>query len=97
MKADETENKKPDAPATELNDSDLEKASGGLWGITLIDMCKGKFDENLCLHALVEPCPQLVICSRKTTYVKNSKEDLYVYTCNKGCFKDLKLWKSVTD
>jgi bacteriocin-like protein len=97
MKSNEPENKMQNEPANELNEKDLENVSGGLGGITLLDLCKGKFDEIGCLNAFFEPCPQLVVCDHRTTDDKNgSTQELYVYTCKKGCFKDLKLLKSVT-
>jgi hypothetical protein len=97
VKANETENGKPDAPANELNESELEKASGGLWGITIWDLCYHEFNETKCMDAIGEHCPQLIVCNWKTTSDMSGNSQIeYVLTCRKGCFKGLKYLKSIT-
>ena len=97
MKANETENKTQTTPANELNENELENVSGGLWGITIMDTCRNRFDERVCMECFGEYCPQLVVNDRKFDIgYKGSTKDEYVLTCKKGCFTDLKFNKSVT-
>jgi bacteriocin-like protein len=90
LKENETVNKLQSAPANELNENELENVSGGLGGITLIDLCQGRFNPAICLDAIGEKCPRLVIENKgSSTGIISQFIYHYVVSCNKGCFNSV--------
>lgn len=84
------ENKKTnEAPAkqSELAERDMENISGGLWGITILDSCQGRFYKEICETSLFGNCPHLIVVNKTKNYkAAQMIETITTYSCSKGCF-----------
>lgn len=75
------EHQKADS-SKKLSDEDLEGATGGAFGITILDTCEKRWNKGICWGAIWGVCPNLETISSKTTQFEYTDE----YRCKKGYF-----------
>ncbi|MEA4832716.1 hypothetical protein SDC9_103481 [bioreactor metagenome] len=101
MAAEKTKDKKetknsqtPDNPGKEINESELENVSGGLWNITIWDTCENAFVADKCFANIWGQCPKLIVESKSLSELN---QYTYCFTCTKGCFAKLKYMTNVPE
>lgn len=83
-------NELPVDTAKELADKELQDVSGGLWGITIIDTCLGKYDYDKCCNNFGR-CDNLIVVSEDVQFdlANGQRIHNYVFSCAKGCFSNV--------
>ena len=71
-----------------MNDTELNHVSGGFELPTIIDLCKNRFQYNLCVSTPWGSCKNF-----SSVFVRDEEKAFelkfyYKGTCAKGCFKD---------
>jgi hypothetical protein len=71
----------------ELKDKELEDVSGGLFDITIADLCQSRFELHYCMQSMFGRCPRLIVEEKKIRFPSYPEYGYkYVVTCSKGIF-----------
>ncbi len=72
----------------QINETELTNVSGGFELPTIIDLCKNRFQRDICVDAPWGSCKNFSSVFVKDEATLYELKFYYKGTCAKGCFKD---------